>query len=156
LEDILEKFGKRVRFLVELKRQDNYFLDSHLVNTTARLLRSLNLEQDVIVDSFSLYIASSMKQYSVCEVAHDAPLNIRISRKWLLGMKQMGLDWVYISQHQVHAEVIKAARDLGIKVMVYTVNKPDEFLRIQKLGPDGIMTDYTHILKMASDKRGRG
>jgi glycerophosphoryl diester phosphodiesterase len=149
LEEILDKFGQRVGLLVELKSQGTYFLNSHLVHGTARILKRLNMEHRVIVDSFSPYIASSMKSYSDCEVAWDAPLNIRVSDGWLLGVKQMGLDWVYISRRQARAEVIKAARNLGIKVMVYTVNTPDEFLRIRKLGPDGIMTDYTSILENA-------
>jgi glycerophosphoryl diester phosphodiesterase len=144
-----------VRFLVELKPQTSYYLDSHLIHNTARLLKRLNMEHRVIVDSFGRYIAASMKQYSACAVAQDALSGTRVSRGWLLGIKQMGLDWVYISRRQASEEIINAARDLGIKVMVYTVNTPDEFVRIEKMGPDGIMTDYAHILEMASGKEKR-
>ena len=154
LGEILEQFGDRVRFLVELKPQPTYFLDSHLIHGTARLLKRLNMEDRVIVDSFSRYIASSMKQYSGCEVAHDAPLGSPVSKGWLLGVKQMGLDWVYISKSQARAEIIKTAQDMGIKVMVYTVNSPEGFVRIKKLGPDGMMTDFAHILEMASGRGG--
>ncbi len=154
LEEILGRFGSRVRFLIELKPQPTYFLDSHLIHNTAKLLRGLNLENRVIIDSFSPYIASSMKQYSDCEVARDAPFGSPVSRGWLLGVKQMGLDWVYMSRSQARAEIINAARKMGLKVMVYTVNTPDEWDQIRKLGPDGIMTDYTRILRMTSDKPG--
>ena len=39
-------------------------------------------------------------------------------------------------------ERVDEAHALGLKVLVWTVNQPDDMVRMIELGGDGIVTDY--------------
>ena len=53
----------------------------------------------------------------------------------------------------VNPAVISEAHSLGIQVVVWTVNKPDDIARMIDIGVDGIISDHPDILrKIAGDK----
>jgi len=43
---------------------------------------------------------------------------------------------------QRHAENVKEAQALGLKVLPWTVNNPSEMTRLIDMGVDGLITDY--------------
>jgi glycerophosphoryl diester phosphodiesterase len=46
----------------------------------------------------------------------------------------------------VTAELVKKCHDLGIKVIPWTVNTPEEITQMKALGVDGIISDYPNLL----------
>jgi glycerophosphoryl diester phosphodiesterase len=60
-------------------------------------------------------------------------------------MKELGAESLNLSARQTTARVVKAAHDRGFKVLVYTVNAPQERDRLRKLGVDGIFTNYPEL-----------
>jgi len=54
----------------------------------------------------------------------------------------------------VTAPVIKEAHDLGLKVVVWTVNRPDDMARMIDLGVDGIISDRPDLLREAAKAKG--
>jgi glycerophosphoryl diester phosphodiesterase len=54
----------------------------------------------------------------------------------------------------VDADLISESRRLGLKVVVWTVNKPDDIARMIDIGVDGIISDHPDLLrKVAGEKR---
>lgn len=91
---------------------------------------------------------------------HDALYSVRsldekVRLGYLLGltslrtafaeMKELGAESLNLSARQVTARVVKAAHDRGFKVLVYTVNAPQERDRLAKLGVDGIFSNYPEL-----------
>ena len=52
------------------------------------------------------------------------------------------------------AERLREARDLGLAVVVWTVNRPEDMVRLIDLGVDGIITDRPDILRAVMIARG--
>lgn len=57
-------------------------------------------------------------------------------------VKAMGGTWWSPYHKEVDAAAIKEAHDLGLKVVVWTVNAPEDIHRLLEMGVDGIITDY--------------
>jgi glycerophosphoryl diester phosphodiesterase len=51
-------------------------------------------------------------------------------------------DSVHLSRNHVDRETVDGAHRLGMKVFVYTVNRPADAERMKNLGVDGVFTDY--------------
>lgn len=49
---------------------------------------------------------------------------------------------VNLSRKLVTRSLVDSAHQRGLKVLVYTVNEPEEMLGMQQMGVDGIFTDY--------------
>ena len=53
----------------------------------------------------------------------------------------------------VNAALISESHDLGLSVVVWTVNKPEDIARLIDMGVDGIISDRPDLLrKVAGDK----
>ena len=53
----------------------------------------------------------------------------------------------------VNAALISESHSLGLQVVVWTVNKPEDIARMIDLGVDGIISDHPDVLrKVAGDK----
>ena len=53
------------------------------------------------------------------------------------------------------AAQVKEAHDLGISVIVWTVNEAAEMARFIDIGVDGIITDYPDLLRKVLIEKGR-
>lgn len=60
-------------------------------------------------------------------------------------MKELSAESLNLSHRQVTARVVKAARDRGFKVYVYTVNHPADRDKLAKLGVDGVFSNYPEL-----------
>ncbi|MBR0904752.1 glycerophosphodiester phosphodiesterase [Bradyrhizobium liaoningense] len=54
----------------------------------------------------------------------------------------------------VTAALISEARGLGLRVVVWTVNKPDDMARMIELGVDGIISDRPDLLRQVAGEKG--
>jgi glycerophosphoryl diester phosphodiesterase len=54
----------------------------------------------------------------------------------------------------IDANVLKQARQLGLKVVVWTVNEPADIARMVELGLDGIISDYPERVIAELKRRG--
>ena len=60
-------------------------------------------------------------------------------------MKDIDAESLNLSVRQTLARTVKAAHDRGRKILVYTVNTPAERDRLNKLGVDGIFSNYPEL-----------
>jgi glycerophosphoryl diester phosphodiesterase len=54
----------------------------------------------------------------------------------------------------VNPEVISEAHGLGLKVVVWTVNKPADMARLIDMGVDGIISDHPDLLRKVAGEKG--
>jgi len=54
----------------------------------------------------------------------------------------------------VTAQLVVDAHALGLKVIPWTVNDPDEMARLAALGVDGLISDYPDRAKLVLTSRG--
>ena len=54
----------------------------------------------------------------------------------------------------VTAPIVKEAHDLGLKVVVWTVNRPEDMARLIDMGVDGIISDRPDLLREAAKAKG--
>jgi glycerophosphoryl diester phosphodiesterase len=62
---------------------------------------------------------------------------------------------VHIKRQEVSADFVADAHARGLKVFVYTVNTVRELERLQRLGVDGIFTDYPELFEEAPPRNPR-
>jgi glycerophosphoryl diester phosphodiesterase len=54
----------------------------------------------------------------------------------------------------VTPDLIKEAHDLGLRIVVWTVNKPDDVARMVDIGVDGIISDRPDVLRKVAAEKG--
>ena len=54
----------------------------------------------------------------------------------------------------VSAAVVAEAHGLGLRVVVWTVNKPEDMVRMIEIGVDGIISDRPDLLRQAVEGKG--
>jgi glycerophosphoryl diester phosphodiesterase len=54
----------------------------------------------------------------------------------------------------VTAPIVKEAHDLGLKVVVWTVNRPEDMAALIDMGVDGIISDRPDLLRAAAKAKG--
>lgn len=145
LDALLERYGKRVRYYIETKHPEQApGMERALLSLLAahRLLPMEGEESHVIVQSFS---SESLRR--VRALQPEIPLV-----QLLKGERSVPLDAEFgvIAEYavgigpdrsQVDAALMAAARRHGLFVHPYTVNEPEEMIRLLELGVDGLFTD---------------
>ena len=147
LEQLLSEFLPRKKLLIEVKPQLRYQTSAQLSRATVALLNRHPTRGRVIIDSFDEFLATSIKQQCDCEVGLDTPFQRPLTAVDLDHYHQLGVDWLYVEESVVTADLIRNAHSRGLKVMAYTVNDPATIKRWQSQGelPDGIITDHESI-----------
>jgi glycerophosphoryl diester phosphodiesterase len=147
LEQALAEYLPRKHLLIEAKPQVRFQISSQLSRAMVALLRQHQGQGRFIVDSFDEFLAMSIKQQCDCEVGLDTPFQKALTPADLDHFRQLGVDWIYVEQSVVVADLIRAAHARGLKVMAYTVNEKATLDNWRQHGelPDGVITDYESI-----------
>jgi len=127
--------------------KDSAFLDIELkVPGLEKLLLSL-LRKDAptrgcVVSSFLPGVLRSVRGKSsslplglICETTQQL-------EEWRL----LPVEYVISQYRLVTTELLRALREAGKKIIVWTVNQPDDMRRFEKAGVDGIISDDTRLL----------
>jgi phosphoglycerol transferase MdoB-like AlkP superfamily enzyme/glycerophosphoryl diester phosphodiesterase len=147
LEEAIVNYGRKARFLFEIKpmyRVDRSFI---LNRQVANLIRKYKLQDRVIVDSFQSLTASFIKNRCDCQVGIDTPYRQKPSEVILDTIARKNLDWVYIHHSVIDKALIQRIHDQGLQVMAYTVNDPAILSQWAGNFPDGVITDTIELKK---------
>jgi len=140
LEEVFDQVGKQIPMNIELT---NYTTPADaLVDKVVELVKKKGLEHQIY---FSSYLSGNLKKVQrllpgcgMGYLTYAGPAGIiqRILQKSPSGINSINPAWQSVSQRMVDREHQQARR-----VLVYTVNDPDEMRRLFDLGADGIFTD---------------
>jgi glycerophosphoryl diester phosphodiesterase len=138
LEEVLGFVGKRVKILVELK-------ETGIEKEVLDLINEKGLLDNVIIISFHENALKKVRELNdevvtgLIYVRHMNPIQAALDLKaeYLLPLYRF-----------THSANIKKAHEKGLKVIVWTINKPEEVAEYKKKGVDGIASDKPDILAM--------
>jgi glycerophosphoryl diester phosphodiesterase len=135
LSTVLDQFGGKCLLNIELK-------DSGIAADVKKLVSAKHLEQDVIVSSFDWP--------ELQPLVPDIPVALLASKVpgLLAGAVEMGATAIHPRHDVVTRPLIDDAREINLRVHVWTVNDPSEFTRFRDLGVDGIFTDFPERCSM--------
>ncbi len=132
LQEILELYGKKIKFNIELK--DEY--DRKLAETVVALIEKYGLEKQCVITSAS---------YEQLEWVKKA--NNRIKTGYIISLVYGEIfqcdaaDFFSVKSDCVTEWLVSGAHRRGKEIHVWTVNKEYEIKRMQKMGVDNIITD---------------
>ena len=139
LEEAFDFLDKKVKVFVELK-------ESGFEEQVLSLVNKKGLEKNVVVTSF---LEDALKK--VRELNGDIETGLIYANhknpvKAALDLKANYLLPLYRFTHTANVE---KAHECGLKVVVWTINKPEEVKEYAKKGVDGIASDKPDILNVA-------
>ncbi len=71
----------------------------------------------------------------------------RLTRRSVRKTKRLGASYIIAQHNSVKPKHVALARQLGLKLIVWTVNSPEDIAHAKTLGVDGIMSDYPERVK---------
>lgn len=136
LKEALDLLDKRVRVLIELKEEG-------LEEEVLRLVHEKNLGKNVILVSFIEEVLRKVRELDktvetgLIYAKHKNPLKaaLELKAQYLVGFYRF-----------VHKANVEKAHENGLKVVVWTVNTPEEIAAYIKKGVDGVASDKPDLL----------
>ncbi|MEM2028269.1 MAG: glycerophosphodiester phosphodiesterase family protein [Candidatus Bathyarchaeia archaeon] len=137
LEEALDFLDRKVRILIELK-------EIGTEDKVLEIVRKRDLEDNVIIISFHEEALRRIRELSdsvktgLIYVNHKDPIKTALSLK---------AQYLFPMYRFVHSSFVKKAHENGLKVVVWTINTPEEAREYAEKGVDGIASDRPDILK---------
>ncbi len=150
LEQVIREFADKINLLLEIKPIQLVKDEQHAVAEIIRLTRHYPATKKFMIDSFQPSVISSIARHCDCETGFDAPFKKAVDLDLLTYVKGLGVDWIYLHHSVADASVIRLAHQVGLEVMIYTVNTVEEFRRFSDELPDGVISDNVALLQSKS------
>lgn len=173
--DLVRRSGnERVNFNIEIKvnpeRPDTTWSPREFARAVLEVVRRHGMQHRVVVQSFDWSALRAVQEMapnlktSYLTVGQDWLNNLQAgipgASPWLGGLDiddfngnaaraisaAGGSIWSPFHR-EVSTESVRQARQLGLQVMVWTVNEPARMLELIEMGVDGIITDYPNRLR---------
>ncbi len=147
LDAVLSEFGGKVSLNLELKDRGSA---SKILPVVQRYIKKPKDWELFLFSSFSVRELRRVRAAS--DAAQLALLQWYNPLLFLLVDKKLHLSAVGFHRLHINALTVTAAKNLGLFVYAYTVNRPDSLQRLADLGVDGVVTDLPLIMRKAADK----
>jgi len=135
LEQVLEKYASRAFLDIELKVPG-------LEATTLALLKRHAPQRGVVLSSFLPEVIRELHSQDPC-----VPLGIICdTREQLVQWKDLAIEWVIPQYRLLTKELADEAHDSGVRLMVWTVNRPVDMERFAGMDVDAIVSDDPRLL----------
>ncbi len=138
LEQVLERYADRAFLDIELKVQG-------LENVTADLLKKYLPRRGFVVSSFLPMVLRALNAQHP-----EMPLGLICEEeRQLVRWSQLPVKYLIAQRDLVTPAVLRERKDAGKKLLVWTVNSPEDMRRFRQLGVDGIISDDPKLLAQA-------
>lgn len=148
LRDLLREFAD-VTWSIDAKTSD-------VVRPLVKVIKEENAEKNVIVTSFRLRRSLTLKtqlgpqvRVSICLYSPIAFLMKYAPKGSFRYLAKKGLDTAQLPYMQIDARMISCAKRSGLKIFAWSVNDPEEIIRLCRLGVDGIISDDVRLAQKA-------
>jgi glycerophosphoryl diester phosphodiesterase len=136
LKETLDFIGKKAKILIELK-------EVGLEREVLKLVHENKLENDVIIVSF---LEDALRKVRGLDGAVETGLIYAKHRDPLKAALELKAQYLVGFYRFVHTANVQEAHENGIKVIVWTVNTPEEIDAYVQKGVDGIASDKPDLL----------
>ncbi|MBE2221188.1 MAG: glycerophosphodiester phosphodiesterase [Anaerolineae bacterium] len=142
LDEVFEAFGPQFVYNIEIK--DLSWRNRGLEAAIADRIKAYHLEESVIISSFNPF---SLKRFRNCAPSRIPTALLR--DKGFMRVTSVFNDGEGDNPHfsLVDASYMRWAAQHAYKVIVWTVDDPDEALRLKNLGVDGLITNKPGLLR---------
>ncbi|HKM59718.1 MAG TPA: glycerophosphodiester phosphodiesterase family protein [Candidatus Bathyarchaeia archaeon] len=142
LEEALDFLDKEVKVFVELKEEG---IEKQVISA----IHERDLEKSVVITSFSEGALKKVRELNdkvetgLIYAKHKNPLKAALDLK---------ANYLVALYRFVHTANVEKAHENGLKVVVWTINNPEEVEAYTQKGVDGIASDKPDILMKAKPK----
>lgn len=155
LAQVLERFGHQLYVNIELKSASagNDGLETAVVD----LVRRYNMAERIIFSSFnplSLWRAKRLAPHMARGLLYSFDMPLLLRQAWAAPL--LGLDAVHPGHSMIDQDYLRWARRKGYHINTWTVNEPDEMIRLIDLGVDILITDRPALARQVVDDRWGG
>jgi glycerophosphoryl diester phosphodiesterase len=146
LNEVLDLLNAGMKINLELKGEDtarpvydilNYYIKEKGLSYADFYISSFN--HRLLMEFIMLFRKST--KIKICPLVYGIPIELKQIAKKLKAYS------INISSDFIDKNIIEEAHGYGMKVFVYSINKPEEALRMKTLGIDGIFTDYPDLFQ---------
>jgi glycerophosphoryl diester phosphodiesterase len=152
LDEVLDRFGRRIPFNVEIKRGTR----AEYAGLEAAVLGAVErrgLLERTLFSSFYDPVLQRLRGLSP-----RARIGLLISRRFPSGAleraRALGAEALHPERPLVKAKLVDEAHAAGLAVHVFTVDDPAEMARLLGIGVDGIFTNHPDRLRALCDPLG--
>jgi len=137
LEETLDFLDKKVKVFIELK-------ETGIEEQVLSIVHAKNLEKNVVITSF---LEDALKK--VRELDRDIETGLIYARHKnpIKAALELKANYLFALYRFMHTANVQKAHENGLKVVVWTINNPEEVEEYAKKGVDGIASDKPDILK---------
>jgi len=140
LKEALDFLDKKVKILIELK-------ESGVEEKVLSLVSEKGLQKNVIIVSF---IEAALRKVRELDKEVETGLIYAKHKNPVKAALELKVQYLIAFYRFTHTANVQKAHENGLKVIVWTVNTPEEVAEYVKKGVDGIATDKPDILKSYS------
>jgi glycerophosphoryl diester phosphodiesterase len=140
LDDVFESAGSRILMNIELKPELLFY--HQLPEKVAQVVKHHGMSGRVIFSSFDAWALVQMKKYlphSPCGLLALPGISGWAMRAW--GPKIFPCEALHPHFSSVTESLVHQYHRIGLRIHTYTVNEPDQMMRMFSAGVDGIFTD---------------
>ena len=138
LKEVLASFGRRARFLIEMK--PGPYDCAEIVDKVEREISDAGLVDSVVVISFDHWLLRRLSRANP-RLATGALYDCRpvdpVGLARAAGADLLMPHWAFVTRDDV-----EASRDAGLSVFTWTVDEPDAIRALIKIGVDGIVSNW--------------
>jgi glycerophosphoryl diester phosphodiesterase len=140
LQEALDFLDKKARVLIELK-------ETGLEEKVLKAIEERGLEKNVIIVSF---LEDALKKVRELNDKVETGLIYTKHKNPIKAASDLNASYLLPLYRFTHTADVQKAHQSGLKVIVWTINKPEEVAEYVKKGVDGITSDKPDILTGAS------
>ncbi len=132
LEELLKTFAGKIKFNIEIKGEG-------CEESVVKLIQKYKIEKDVMVSSFHHEYLQKVKELEPSIVTAGL---VMMGPKIKHLKNTIKADYLNIHESFLTKAIYDKAREIGLGVIVWTVNEKENMKRFTQLGVDGIITNY--------------
>lgn len=136
LREVLDFLDKKVKILIELK-------EAGVEKQVLTAVHERELQKNVIIVSF---IEEALQKVKELDKKVDTGLIYARHKNPLKTALELRANYLLPLYRFTHTADVQKAHEKGLKVLVWTINKPEEVVEYVKKGVDGIASDRPDIL----------
>jgi glycerophosphoryl diester phosphodiesterase len=136
LEEALGCLGKKVRVFIELK-------ETGIEEQVLAVVNKKALKKSVVIVSF---LEDALHKIRELDAEVETGLIYAKHKNPLKAALELKAQWLLAFYRFTHTANVQKAHENGLKVIVWTVNTPEEVAEMVKKGVDGVSSDKPDIL----------
>ncbi len=136
LDETLDFLDKKVKVFIELK-------ETGIEEQTLSIVHAKGLEKNVVIISF---LEEALKKVRESDKDIETGLIYAKHKNPIKAALELKANYLFALYRFTHTANVQKAHENGLKVVVWTINTPDEVEVYAKKGVDGIASDKPDIL----------